>query len=213
MTRWVLLLLLLPSACARGNQAGPASAVDRWIEATDDDDAQAAYALLNKETREQMPYPRFLKLWGATGRERQRQAEAMRSAIADRAAVEERALIGLTADKGAYLVREEEGWRLDAPLLSSVRTPKPQDALLHLRKAMHDLSVDQLKRILSTAGRTRLEELIGDFRTGLRENEGAEVQVSGHIAILEWKDDKGIWRIKLVLENGEWRIDDVFPPR
>jgi hypothetical protein len=33
--------------------------------------------------------------------------------------------------------------------------------------------------------------------------------VSGEGAVLRWSDGKTRWRIKLVREDGEWRIDDV----
>ena len=213
--RWLLPLLPVLCACAgpRGGASDPADLIRQWNTAVVTDKPQVAYALLDGKTRSTLSYPSFLASWRAEALERQAQARALVEGLVEPNRLQRSALVTLPGERRAQLTWEPDlGWLLRTPLISTLTALTPQQVLRHLQRAAENLSVDQMLRILTQRSRERFQALLEDFRRGLAENDGGEVQVSGDRAVIEWRDEKGLWRVKLLLEDGQWRIDDIVPP-
>jgi hypothetical protein len=215
-----MLLLLggLLSACAgRAPSADSAASANRaprqvatsLAQALEKNDPRAAYALLAAPTRKTVTYDAFLRDWNASPLERAQQAKALTTAATSETALRQRAEVTLADKKTILLVHQTEGWRLDAPLVSSRRAGTPHDALRMLVIALEDRSFEGLMRVLRQDKRRTISETLDAFVTGLKTHLGDEIEVSDNQAILQWSDGKNRFRVYLVREDGEWRIDRV----
>lgn len=207
-----LTLALLTAACGGRAPApkGPAAAdsVQAWIEAVRRDDPRAAYALLSPAQQKQVPYDDFEQKWAASKPELQRQARALEGGLAG-AQLGERAVVQLPDGEQATLVHEGAEWHLETPLVSSRRATTPQEALRLLASAVEARDFAAVMQILTSTRREGLDEVLTRFTTGLRNNIGGEIVITGDRATIPWDDGKNKWKITLKLEDGEWRIDDI----
>lgn len=204
------LLLLLAAACATGGPSTPPrTGARQWLEANRRDDPRAAHALLTDAGKQAQPYDTFARRWRETRAERHAQARALEAAIGEATPTPERALMRLPDGKQVELLREKDGWRLETPLVSPMRATTPQEALRQLAAAIEARDLDAAMRALTASRRDGLRVTLDSFLGGLRTHLHDEIVVTGDRAFLSWTDGKVRWKVTLLRENGNWRIDDV----
>jgi hypothetical protein len=213
--RTLALALLIPALGCPGARSGgdraPQRAVQGWTEAVRRDDPHGAYALLSAPLRRALPYEEFERRWKETQKERAQQAVDLGAGIREEAGLGERARVTLADGKTADLVHEPSGWKLEAPLMAPVRASTPQDALRLLAAAIEARSYEGVLRILTQRRREALSLLVEAFERGLKSRLGEPIEVTGDRVFFEWAEGRMRFRVILVRENGEWRVEDVKP--
>jgi hypothetical protein len=210
--RWPAVLALLVLACgaaSRGGDRSPRDAVAAWNDAVKRNDPHTAYALLSGPLRRAISYEDFARRWQASARERSQQTTDLGAGLREEAGLGERARVTLADGKTADLVHEPSGWRLEAPLMAPVRASTPQDALRLLAAAIEARSYEGLLRILTQRRREALSLQVEAFERGLKSRLGEPIEVSGDRVFFEWSEGRLRFRVTLVREQGEWRVEDV----
>jgi hypothetical protein len=202
-------LLACLVACGGGaaGRDGSTLTARAWIQALKDDRPEEAWELLASDVRGRTSYDAFVKRWRETPVERQRQAQALERALAAGARLGERARLDASATT-TQLVRDDDGWRLDTPLLPAARARTPEEALKLLADAIDDRSINGVLRLLTSERQEAVRQLLDDFSTGLRDHLGDSMEVANDRATLVWSDGTRRWRVVLKREQGSWRIDD-----
>jgi hypothetical protein len=215
MRTLVVLALVVPALGCPGARGGsdrsPHDAVQSWTQAVRRDDPQAAYALLSAPLRRALPYEEFVRRWKETPQERTQQSVDLGAGLREEAGLGERARITLSDGKTADLVREPSGWKLEAPLMAPVRASTPQDALRLLAAAIESRSYEALLRILTQRRREALSLQVEAFERGLKSRLSEPIEVNGDRVFFEWTEGRMRFRVTLIRENGEWRVEDVRP--
>jgi hypothetical protein len=217
MRRWGTLLgmlVWLGAAACHGPAAGvtsvdPVETVRAWRSAVEKNDPHAAYALLSPRVRKDLSYAEFERQWKATGDERTHQAGAMSAAPAQPGDVGAAAEVSLADGKKTRLVREQQLWRLEQPLLTSSRASTPQEAMRLFATALEDRNFFAVMRLLTSTRKEGLTTFLDGFVGGLRSNVGREITINQDRAVIEWKEGAKTWKVTLKKEDGEWRVDDV----
>ena len=208
--RALTLATLLVAACA-GRADPPASrGVDAWRHALASDDADAAYRLLTPATRKQLPADAWRARWKESRAERLAMAASLEAPPGP--AIDERATVTLRDGAGFELRREAGAWRLGAPLAAGLVARTPGAALARLHAALGGESAEAILRLIAAKRREPLRELLGAFRRGLVDHAADVVEVSPERALLEWTDGPARYRVDLVREGADWRVDDVRLP-
>ncbi len=200
------------AACgASYNGKTPASSgVKALIAALGSDDPRRAYALLSDDVKAKISYRDFEQQWKQSSAERAWQTAALRDSLRGSPDVGERAIVGYSDGKSVPLERDGKTWRVEAPLVTRAQTPKPRDAIIAFADALADRDVAAALSMLSKRRRDVLARQIDGFLQGLgkRVNDVID-EYEGDRAELRW-DDAGIrYRVLLLREDGEWRIDDI----
>jgi hypothetical protein len=200
------------------NSKTPASdGVKALIAALGSDDPHRAYDLLSDDARAQISYREFEAQWKQSAAERAWQTAALRDSLRGAPDVGERAIVGYSDGKSVPLERDGKTWRVEAPLVTRAQTPRPRDAIRAFAEAIEDRDVSAALSMLSKRRRDVLARQIEGFLGGLgkRVNDVID-EYEGDRAELRW-DENGIrYRVLLLREDGEWRIDDLsirFAPR
>jgi hypothetical protein len=205
-----LTLLVACAACAGAlpAQQPAALAARSFARALADDDPRVAYALLAASQKQRLSYERFALRWRQTAVERRRQSAALQQALAAGATLGERARLHLDGSVVTTLTRDEEGWRVEVPLLPAPGARTPREALARLADAIDDRSFNTVFRLLTRERQEGLRQAIDSFATGLRGNLDEAIEITSDRATLIWTDGARRWRVVLRREQGGWRIDD-----
>ncbi len=209
LVRFVLALSLV--ACASVGQAPPAQrGVTALIAALRADDPHAAYGLLDRATRKRVSYEEFALQWKASDAERAWQAERLDAALRAEPDVDERAAVTYPDGRTIALEREGARWRLEDALVSRVRAARPRDAIKMFGQAMRARDLEAVLRTLTLRRREGLAKQIEGFLAGLdRKVDGKLEEIGTDRAELRWDENGLRFRIVLLREDGEWRIDDI----
>jgi hypothetical protein len=204
------LYTLVAAACGSGAMSRDASTATAraWVRALGANEPDDAYALLSDEVRRRTRFEDFARRWRETPVERARQAQALSTALGAGATLGERARVELSASSAMTLVREDGGWKLDAPLLPAARAHTPEEALKLLAEALDERSVNSVLRLLTVERQEAVRQLLDDFAAGLRAHLGDSIEVTNDRATLVWSDGTRRWRVVLKREQGTWRVDD-----
>jgi hypothetical protein len=205
------LLLVTLVACAGGAPRAtepPVAGARAWSAALAADSPDRGYDLLAKTVQKRVPKALFAERWKTAQKERARQATALTSALGQSGQRGERARFRAGKDS-VGLVHEAGGWRLESPLLQPLRADSPQAALRGLAGAIGERDVEAVLRLMSRARRERLQERLRGLARGLEQHAGDPIELVRDRAVLRWSDGTVRWRIVLVRENGEWRLDDI----
>lgn len=211
---WLLLLVkLLASAGCGGAQAGKvpaATGVQSLIDALAADDPRRAYALLTADIKRDLPYHTFAEQWQRSMAERAWQAEALRASLRGAPDVGERAVVGFSDGKSVPLERDGKLWRLEVPLVTRATAPRPRDAVRQLAAALAERDVTAALATLSKRRREGIARQIEGFLEGLgkRVDEPIDEYGEDH-AELRWDEGGFRYRVMLLREEGEWRVDDL----
>ncbi len=204
-------LLSMAVACARVGQGPPAQrGVTALIAALRADDPRAAYALLASPTRKRVSYEEFALQWKASAVERAWQADRLDEALRASPDVDERAQLSYADGRTISLAREGARWRLDDALVSRIRAARPRDAVKMFSAAMRSRDLEAVLRTLTLRRREGLARQVEGFLAGLdRKVDDRLEEVSPDRAELRWEEQGLRYRIVLLREDGEWRIDDI----
>ena len=205
------LVLLLCAACGGGAPRAtepPVAGARAWASALSADDPDRGYALLARDVQKRVPQALFAERWREAKPERDRQAAALAGALGQSGQRGERGRLSSGKD-AVGLVHEAGGWRLETPLLFPIRADSPQSALRGLATAISERDVEGVLRLMSRARRERLQERLRGLARGLEQHAGDPIELVRDRAVLRWSDGVVRWRIVLVREGGEWRLDDI----
>jgi hypothetical protein len=184
--------------------AGPERTVTRYVAAVRSGDAEAAYALLDPETRESVDFERFAALMS----EHEGELEDQAKRLAERASagVRSEARLRLGVGRSVLLVREERGWTIDSGVLDAPVLRTPRDAVLALRQALQERNLRAIERVLARDTRAELEAEIDRFLGETADELDLEYEVRGNKAVVRTSSGR---EVQLVREAGEWRVRDV----
>lgn len=221
LTSAALLGALLGGLAACGasyNSKTPASdGVKALIKALGSDDPRRAYDLLSGDVKAQISYRQFAEQWKASATERAWQTAALQDSLRGAPDVGERAIVGYSDGKSVPLERDGATWRVEAPLVTRAQTPRPRDAIRAFAAAIEDRDVTAALSMLSKRRRDVLARQIEGFLSGLSKRVNDPIdEYEGDRAELRWDEDGIRYRILLLREDGEWRVDDIsirFAPR
>jgi hypothetical protein len=198
-------------AGARGPSSPAAEGVRAYVKALHADDPRAAYALLSSDVRKKLSYDEFALQWKQGDKERAAQARELEDGLKGNPDVGERALISFSDGKLVSLEREGTTWRLESELVSRSRARQPRDAIRRFADAIAARDISGVLGVLSKRRRDGLTRQVEGFVAGIgkRINERID-QFGTNRAELRW-DENGIrYRIVLLREDDEWRIDDIY---
>lgn len=197
-------LLVLAIGCAGASAVTPPQAtVDRYLKAIDAGNADAAYALLSEQRRNEIDLAQFKARFTDTRAELTERAAQLRD-TGQRAQAE--ATVELQNGETVRLVLERGQWRIAAGLLDATSLRTPVDAVRTLRQVLLRRDLAGLLSLLTRDERTSWEAALGriiestadplDWETDIRGDE-ATVRTTGGGVIL------------LRRESGRWRVQDI----
>lgn len=207
----IAVVALFALACGGGapRSKSAADAVGSYIAAVESNDPKGAYSLLSADVRRKMTFEQFRTMWQKHERERKLQAAALDEARKSRPDLGARAVVGYKDGKEISLSRESSRWHLDRALVGKVVAAKPRDAVRALTTAVQDADFAAFVAILSKRKREALVRMLSSFGTSLAANKEHFIQRIGEQrATMFWEDKAGRYRVTLVREDGEWRVDD-----
>jgi hypothetical protein len=209
--RLVLACALAACGGARGPSTPAAQGVRAYLSALRNNDARAAYGLLDSGTRKQLSYDEFLLQWKHSETERKWQIQVLEESLKGNPDVGERALVSFSDGKLVQLEREGKTWRLESELVSRSRAKEPRDAIRLFADAIAARDVTGALNVLTQRRRDGLTKQIEGFISGLGKRVNDRLDRFGpDRAELRW-DENGIrYRIVLRKEDDEWRIDDIY---
>lgn len=211
---WLLLLVkLLGGSGCGGAQAGKvpaATGVQTLIDALAADDPRRVYALLADEIRRDLPFATFAEQWKQSQAERTWQANALRASLRGSPEVGERAVVGFADGKSVPLERDGKLWRLEVPLMTRATAPRPRDVVRQLAAALAERDVGAVLATLSKRRRDGIARQIEGFLQGLGKRVDEQIDEYGEDqAELRWDEHGFRYRVMLLREDGEWRVDDL----
>jgi len=208
----VVALALVFGAC-RGPRAPSTPASDgvrAYLAALKSDDPHDAYRLLADETRRHVGYDEFAKQWKNSAKERAWQARVLEQSLKGNPDVGERALISFSDGKLVQLELEGSTWRLESELVSRSRAKRPRDAIRLFADAVTRRDVSAVLGILTQRRREGIARQVEGFIAGIGKHVNGSLDEFTDRAELRW-DENGIqYRIVLLKEDDEWRIDDIY---
>ena len=206
------LAILLATGCGGSSSGRPATAseaVAQYASAIEANDARRAYALLSSELRSKMTFERFESQWRAHAAERKLQAAALVDARKADSALGARAIVSYKDGSAIALTQESSQWHLERALVGRVVAATPRDAIRSLTRALSDTDFAAFVGVLSKRKREALVRMLSSFSESLTNNQDQFIQrVGDDRAQMIWEDRAGRYRVLLVREDGQWRIDD-----
>jgi hypothetical protein len=185
--------------------------VRELVAALRSDNARSAYALLSDDERKRVSFDDFALEWKQTGPERAWQAKALEESLKGNPDVGERANVSFSDGKLVQLEREGKTWRLESELVSRTRAKEPRDAVRMFAEAVAQRDVGALLNVLTSRRRDGLKRQLDGFITGLQKHVNVQLDRSGtDRAELRWDDAGMQYTIRIIKEDGEWRIDDIY---
>ena len=210
--------LALATACggAPGKRNTPpaSTGVEAFVKSLRSDDPKAAYALLSSEVKSQLSFEEFATQWRETERERKDQAEALQEGLKGGPNLGERAKIVYQDGKTVYVLREAGTWRIESAMVSRVHAGRPHDAVKIFADALSRQDYEGVMQILTSRRRDGIDDQVESFVTSLLQHlAGANntIETIGKDkAELRWDDEGRRYKIILLKEGDEWRIDDIY---
>ena len=184
--------------------AGPEQTLTRYVAALRAGDADAAYTLLDEETRATVSLDRFRERMAENEAELSEQADGIENALGDH--IVARATAPLRDGERAVAVLEAGRWWLLGGVLNAPVLQTPRDAVLSLRRALLRRSLPGTFRVLARDARAELEAEIERFLEGTADELDLDYEVRGNQASVRTTDGR---TIRLLREAGEWRVLDI----
>jgi hypothetical protein len=169
--------------------------------------------MLSEAVQRELPYEAFALRWREQRAERAAQVAALAHGLREGGAVDERALITLGGGTSAALRREAGRWKIEAGLPTGSRAGSPHVAIELFAAALRARSYDDVMRVLTSRRRDGIGQQVDGFVASLAKQLGKpshRIDFAGKDrAELGWDDDGLRYRIVLLREDGQWRVDDV----
>ncbi len=200
---WMCLFVL--SGCWRPNRVenGFPAAIRTWRQAVLHDQPRRAYELLDDETRQKLPYPRFEQEWKANRAEMLHEARRMNPEKARMTAV-----IRLGKSDSATLVSQKPGvWKVeDAPGLRP-STPSPEALLRGMAGALKRRDWPEYLSLMTPEYRHAVEEDMNN-KILMFEKAAENLPAGDTGSILRVPlDASGVLVLVLRRVHGAWRVD------
>jgi len=202
------------SASAKQVRHSPASAgVKQLVAALRSSDAHAAYRLLADKTRKQIPYAEFARNWKQYKPEREHKAKALEDVLKEDPDLGERSRVVYPDGKSVMLLRQRGNWKLESALVAENRAGSAREAVRIFAESMANRNFDAVMRILTGRRRKAISRQVDAFVTSLItqvSRPGMTVtKVGKDRAELYWEAKGKRYKIVLLREGDEWRIDDI----
>ncbi len=174
------------------------------------DDPRPAYQLLSKDAREVVSYEEFARDWKASKAERLAQAAEIEEGLKGEPHATERAEVTYADGKTVRLRYQDGTWRLDTSLVSRTVARSPLDAIEIFAQAIDARDFKGVMSILTSRRREGINEFVTRFAASLRKQKGeAGIQMMGKSrAEIKWDEDGVQYKVVLIKEDDEWRVDD-----
>lgn len=179
----------------------PEATLRDYVAAVRANDAEAAYALLDEETRAEVGLEELRQLMDGNRDELRDQASELESLAAE--GVEARARLPLETGETVVLVLEDGRWVLDGGVLDAPALRTPRDAVLSLRRALQRRSLRGVERVLAREPRAEIEAEIDRILEETADEQDLHIEVQGNRARVLTTSGR---EIVLVREAGEWRV-------
>lgn len=203
------MLVFALVGCASGPRVeDPAGTVHRYAAALEAGDREAAWALLDEETRRARTEAEHAALMEENAAELAAQGRALARA-SEGEALEARARLPLRSGEVVVLVLEDGAWRIDGGVLDAAGLATPRDAVAAFRRALMRRDLSGIERVLARQTRAEWEEEVRRLVDSLGDPDDLEIDVQGNSARVR---TTGGGAIELVRESGEWRVVDVHEP-
>ncbi len=202
-----MTMAALMTACAPAATtpiAGPERTLTNYVAALRAGDAEAAYQLLDEETRATLTLDRFRELLAENEAEVADQASGIEQALTEH--VVARASAALPDGERAVAVLEAGRWWLLGGVLNAPVLQTPRDAVLALRRALLRRSLPGTFRVLARDARAELEAEIERFLEGTADELDLDYEIRGNQATVRTTDGR---LIRLLREAGEWRVLNI----
>jgi len=199
-------LISLAAGCGGTRPAveRPDGTIVRYVRAARAGDAEGAYALLDEDTRAQVPFESFRTLMEENRAELGEQVDELDRLAAE--GIEARAHIPLRGGETVVMVLEEGRWVLDGGVLDAPALGTPQETILSLRRALARRSLRGVARVMARQPRAEMEAEIERLLEETGDDLDLQVEVHGDRASVRTTGGREILMIR---ESGEWRILEV----
>lgn len=208
----VLALAIAAAACGPGARGGARAVqgVEAYVRALRADDPAAAWQLLSRDARAATTYEEFAARWNDTRAERLRQADELEDGLRGPARARERAVVRYADGKSVRLHRDDAGWKLHAGLVSRRHAREPRDAVEHFALGLRARSYEDVLTVLTQRRRDAITAQVAAFTDSLVRNLDSlhYEHMGADRAEARWEADGFEYRIVLLREDGEWRVDD-----
>jgi hypothetical protein len=178
----------------------PAATLVSYAQAVRDNDAEAAYALLDDEVREDVSLEDVERLMNENRAELADQAAEVRALAGD---VEAEATVTLESGETVRLVLENGEWAIDGNVLGAPALRTPRDTVLALRRALQRRSLAGVERVLARQPRAEIAAEIERIVEETADELDLDVEMRGNRAVVKTTGGR---EIELVREAGEWKI-------
>ena len=214
MLRHLAILCLVVAACGPAPQSSRArTGVDAYRQALESSDPRPLYKMLTREQRKQISYEQWVKLWQESKDERRLQAEQIANGLRVQETIEEKARVRFDDGRQMTMTRSTAHWGLNQALLGRHRASTAADAISIWAQALSLRDAEGMLDILSIRRREaiekRLEELTKSLEVELANPDRNLYEPSPERAVLSWYHQGVHYKLTVVRENGDWRIDDI----
>jgi hypothetical protein len=203
MTRALLILLMLAvNACSASQLPDPEEAVAVYAAAIERGDADALYALLDRDSQRAVSREELVRILQSTRADLTARARLFRAADA-RSNTEAR--VAFADGRVGYLVAEEGQFRIQGLDLLPLGARTPEEALGRLGRALKSQSHVALAGVLTRQTKAQLEEHLSSLAGSLDHPGEVELEIDGDSAVATTRSGR---RVELVQEDGFWKIRD-----
>jgi hypothetical protein len=208
--RFVLLAALAACGGSMGPSSPAADGVKRYVHALRSNDAHEAYDLLSSDVRKQVSFEQFAIEWKQTQAERTYQADQLEKGLGGNPNVGERALLSFSDGKLVQLERDGDRWQLQSELVSRSHAKRPRDAIRMLADAMAARDIGSFVRALSERRRQGIGKQVESIVSSIGKHINDKLDEYSNRAEMHWDENGVRYRIVLVKEDDEWRVDDIY---
>jgi hypothetical protein len=210
--RRLMIGIVLMAACGGATKHEPraTTGVRAYMQTLRSDDPRGAWNLLSADARDGMSYDEFAAAWKASAKERERQAAQMEESLKGEPDLSERASVKYDDGKTVQLHHDGGNWRLDSGLVSRTIARSPLDAIEIFARSLEGRDFNAAMAILTSRRRDGINKFVNEFAASLRKQKGEEgIQFLGsNRAELAWDENGVRYKMTLVREGDEWRVDD-----
>jgi hypothetical protein len=174
------------------------------------DDPRPAWEALSDDLKKSLSYEEFAERWRATPQERDLRAQQIEQALRGGSAMEQQAAVVYRDGKTVRLVKLDGPWRLQTGLVSRTVAHSPLEAIDIFAQAIDARDVAAATAILTERRRRGINRSVQSFAESLRQHKTTD-RLTHHgkqRAELKWDHNGTRYRITLLKEGDEWRVDD-----
>lgn len=208
----ICIAIFAATACggSTAKETRATKGVNAYVSTLRADDPRGAWNLLSAEARKGMTFDEFKAAWKASAAERKRQAEQMEEGLKGDPNMVERATVTYKDGKTVQLQHDGTRWRLDSGLVSRTIARTPLDAIDIFARAIDEREFDSVMAVLTQRRRDGINKFVGEFAASLRKQKSEEgIQFMGkNRAELAWDENGMRYKVTLIREGDEWRVDD-----